>query len=374
MFGKPKNFLGVDIGHDGIKVVELEERKNRPMLFTYALAPDDLIVASDNEKNLNNNITPNNKELKEPVGADKILEEKIVKYGAILRAIKEQAKVTAKSAAVSLPSSAVFHAIVTLPIVDKSQFDKVLQAEIKKLLPLPLEKLSLDYQFLGKDKQQKEQRILINAVEKSRVEFYVKIFHAAGLTLEALEPESTALTRALIGKDMATSMIVDIGAKNTNFFIVDQAVPMTHNTIESGGDKINKILANRLGVSLDLIDQVKRDLFNSVRFNKSLISKDKIFDMISPVLDPVMKEIEYSLELYSRQHGNEGKTPEKIILTGGGSIIPFLPDYIESYFNKKCFLGDPWARIVYQEKLRPVLNKIGPRMSVAVGLALRNMV
>jgi len=344
------------------------------MLFTYALAPDDLIAAPVNDKPLNNNIASDNKEPKEPVGTDKILEEKITKYGAILRAIKEQAKVTAKSAAVSLPSSAVFHAIVTLPMVDKSQFDKVLQAEVKKLLPLPLEKLSLDYQFLGKDKQQKEQRILINAVEKSRVEFYVKIFHAAGLTLEALEPESTALTRALIGKDMATSMIVDIGAKNTNFFIVDQSVPMTHNTIESGGDKINKILANRLGVNLDLIDQVKRDLFNSVRANKSLISKDKIFDMISPVLDPVMKEIEYSLELYSRQHGNEGKTPEKIILTGGGSIIPFLPDYIEAYFNKKCFLGDPWARIVYQEKLRPVLNKIGPRMSVAVGLALRNMV
>ena len=92
------------------------------------------------------------------------------------------------------------------------------------------------------------------------------------------------------------------------------------------------------------------------------------------MIDPIMKEIEYSFDLYLKQTGNEGKHPEKVVLTGGGSMMPFLADYITEKFNLKSYIGDPWGRVVYQESLKPALNKIGPRMSVALGLALRNLV
>lgn len=381
MFSKPKNYLGVDIGSGGIKVVELSVSKHRPVLYTYALAPDDLVINGKAHSVIN--ADPLDFMERETIVKDKrdpevkpedVDANKIATYANILKAIKTQAKITAKSATVSLPVSSVFHAVVTLPIVEKAQFDKILQAEIKKLVPFPLEKLSIDYQILNKDLKSKEQRVLVNAVERARVEFLVKVFTAAGLTLDALEPESTALTRVLMGKDTSTSMIVDMGANRTNFFMVDGGVPVTHHSIEVGGNKIDKILSNRLGVSAESMGQIKKDLFASMMADNNLLPKDSLFNMIAPVIDPIVKEIDYSFELFLRQPGNEDKKPEKIILTGGSSIIPFLPEYLEQKFNKKCFLGDPWARIVYQDKLRPLLSKLGPRMSVAVGLALRSVV
>jgi len=332
MFGKPKTKLGIDIGAGGIKLVELQKKKGRPVLFTYAIAPEDLSIHPKEAmvkkpEDLMGDGQPEKDHHDPEMKDSELSEERIQKYATVLKEALKKAKVVARSATVSLPVSAVFHAVVTLPKMDKKSFDSVLKAKVQKLVPLPLEKLSLDYQVIeGGDKKNKTQKILVNAVEKKRVSFYAKIFQEAGLTLESLEPESTALTRTLIGKDKSVSMIVDIGAKRTNFFIVDNGYPITHHSTEVGGEKVNMILQNRLGIEAELVEGVKKDLSNAILFDKNALEKEKFLSMLAPVIDPIVKEIEYSFEVYLRQQGNEAKIPEKIILTGGGSIFPFLTE------------------------------------------------
>ena len=240
---------------------------------------------------------------------------------------------------------------------------------------MPLEEMALDYQVLNGLSTDKSQRVLVNAVPHKLIEFYSKVFGRAGLSLEALEPESTALARSLIGKDQATCLIIDIGSERTNFFIVDQGVPITHQSIEFGGEKIDKILQNILGVENNLVGQIKYDLFDYLTTTgNNTLSEQKWLDILMPVVDSILKEIEVSLELFLRQTGNENKRPEKIILTGGMALMPFLAKCIQDKFKIKCYVGDSWARIVHQEGLKPVLRQIGPRMSVAIGLAMRNIV
>jgi Tfp pilus assembly PilM family ATPase len=134
-------------------------------------------------------------------------------------------------------------------------------------------------------------------------------------------------------------------------------------------------LQNIFGVEHDLAEQIKYDLFDYLPASgNNILGEQKWLDILMPVVDPILKEIEVSLELYLRQTGNEGKRPEKIILTGGMALMPFLAKYIQDKFKIKCYVGDSWARIIYQEGLKPVLRQIGPRMSVAVGLAMRKIV
>ena len=137
---------------------------------------------------------------------------------------------------------------------------------------------------------------------------------------------------------------------------------------------MDKLLQNILGIEHDLVEQIKYDLFDYLASGPNqALSEQKWLDILMPVADPIIKEIEVSLELYLRQTGNENKQPEKIILTGGMAFLPFLPKYIQDKFKIKCYVGDSWARVVYQEGLKPVLRQIGPRMSVAIGLAMRNI-
>jgi len=69
----------------------------------------------------------------------------------------------------------------------------------------------------------------------------------------------------------------------------------------------------------------------------------------------------------------EIKKVDKIILTGGSSHLPRVPEYLAEVLNMNVYRGDPWARVTYPKDLETVLEEIGPRMSVAVGLAMRDL-
>jgi type IV pilus assembly protein PilM len=381
LFGKPNSFLGIDLGAGGVKLVELKEVKKRPVLFTYAATTDgqdvhrllkevpQFQVPGGPLKSLPNSPEP-------AVKPDSLSQDKINQYSRMLKAVCKRARVVAKSAAVSLPVSAVFHAVVTLPNVKKEEFDHLLKAEIKKLLPYAIEEAAFDYQILPGAPEATARRVLINAVPRSLVVFYSRVFLAAGLKLEALEPESVALARCLVGRDRALSMIVDIGAERTNFFIVDGSVPMTHHSIEIGGNRLTDLLSTVWHTQGPLTEALKQDLFTALSKNPGSwpLSRERLLSLMAPLVDPISKEIDYSLDVYLRQTGNEKKRLEKVILTGGGAAFPYLGEHIAEQFKIKCYVGDPWGRVVYQERLKPIIAGVGPRLAVAIGLALRNVV
>lgn len=380
-FNKPKSYLGVDLGAGGIKLVELKEEKGRPVLFTYGLTSGRqnihriMPLKPNGVANMKLEQTEGIQVNKKPLQNFAIDENEVNIMAANLREVCRASKVVSKTALVSLPVSSVFHSIVTLPKTAREDLQAILKAEIKKLLPYPVEDMILDYQVLTDFSDDHYKKIMVNATPRLMVEFYTKVFQKAGLRLDSLEPESTALERSLIGRDSAVAMIIDIGAERTNFFIIDKSIPITHHTIESGGHKVTKILQNILGVDENSTEQLRRDLYKFfLSPNGKVIDREKYLAILGPILDPIVKQIEYSFDLYLHQSGNEDKRPEKIILTGGSAMVPYITDYLADTFNVKCYLGDPWARIIYQDSLKPLLSDIGPRMSVALGLAMRYLV
>lgn len=377
-FSKPKSYLGLDLGAGGVKLVELKEEKNRPVLFTYGLTSksQDIHHLVDKPDKTVAELAGGKQSQEKPSTLAAVGDERVEKYAEMVKAVCRSAKTVSKKVVASLPVSSVFQAVVTLPQVEKSEVDHILKAEVKKLLPRPLEEMALDYQPLPLPKEAKVSKFLIHAVPREVVVFYSKVARQAGLALDSLEPESTALARALVGKDSGVSMIIDIGAERTNFFMVDAGVPVTHHSIESGGQRIDRVLKNILGVEEDLVERIKFDLFGRLARGQNADGwdKNKFLEIFMPVLDPIIKEIEFSFDVYFHQSGNEGKRAEKVILTGGGGLLPFLPEFIADKFKLKCYVGDPWGRVVYQEGLRGLLGAIAPRMSVAIGLALRNIV
>lgn len=386
---KPTSFLGVDVGAGGIKLVELKREKNRAVLFTYGITDgaSDVHHLLDRPDKTATELLENAKGITDrtqKIQNVSVDESQINRYAGLLKAVCKAARVTSKVAVASLPVSAVFHAVVTMPAVKKEDFDHIVKAEVKKLLPYPLDEMVLDFQRLTPraaagssptDGGASAERVLVNAVPRALVVFYSEIFKKAGLKLDSLEPESVALSRSLVGRDNASVLLIDIGAERTNFFIIDQKVPMTHHSIELGGHRLNSIVEKILGVDPGLTEQIKTDVFTELLAGPNAVMTRAVFtELFGAALDPIVKEIDYSLELYLRQTANAQERPERVVLTGGGSFFPYLADIIADTFKIKCFVGDPWGRVVYQERLRPVLRSIAPRMSVAIGLALRNVV
>lgn len=376
LFHKDESYLGVDIGAGGIKLVELKKTKDRPQLWTYGTLDESLDIHIDRPMDKTpeelvaesrGDMAAGKKEEGTPMHLD---DPRIDTYAGYLKKLVKQAKVTSKHVVASIPVSYIFHTVVTLPMIDKKeQQEEIIHAQVDKLISRSVTEMQVVYQEIPQtdtEKEKKYQRYLVTAAPKEVVQFYSAIFQRAGLQLEELETEAFAIERSLVGKDTATVMIVDIGSERTNFFVMDQGLPMTHSSIQIGGNTISTILGRITGLEGEALEQAKMDL--------SRVPAAKLTtDAFRPLLDPITKEVQRSFDLYLKQQGNQQKHPEKIILTGGSAVFPLIATHLRERFDKKVFVADPWARTVYQDAIKPLLDVNGTRMAVAIGLALRNI-
>ncbi len=383
VFQKTEGYLGVDLGAGGIKMVELHKTKGRPQLWTYGIAHQALDIHPQITFRANTSVAPNLQNAKpvtpqapvkknEPMPSLLSPEDvaRTTEYAQLLKALAERSKVTTRRVTASLPVSQVFHAVITLPLIDQKEIDTHVKAKAQKMLPMPLEEMQVVHQII-KDTvpgaQEKYLRVLITAAPKKLIAFYTNIFQKGGFELQELETEAFAIERCLVGRDGGTVMVIDIGAERSNFFIMDKGVPVTHRSIQVGGNSMDVTLGGALGIDPQKAGQIKYDLSNMKGVKIPM-------DIWAPLFDPVIKEIQYGFDLFLSQSGNEQKRPEKIILTGGAALFPPFCQYIQEHFPLKVFVGDPWARVVYQQGLRRVLDRVGPGMAVSIGLAMRNIV
>jgi Tfp pilus assembly PilM family ATPase len=165
-------------------------------------------------------------------------------------------------------------------------------------------------------------------------------------------------------------MLIDIGAFRTNLTVVEKGVPFLSRSIATGGASITNSIANTLGIPYEQAEDMKRD----IKSMQSFAPTGDITPILETLLKPIVDEVKYSFNLYQGQNeGGKQKRVDKIIVTGGSSLLPRLPEFLTQLMNVSAYRGDPWARVVYPEDLRPILEEIGSRFSVAVGCAMRDI-
>ena len=362
--GGEANFLGVDIGGSSIKMVELANNNGRAQLVTYGFL----------ERSL--------------AGSNAKLIDQPDKTAELLRRVAEKSRVVTKRAITALPAPAVFNAIISLPEIlrkDLASTKKVTAAvewEAKKVLPLPLEEMILDWKVLGSEsvlgaagkgggeEKIKNLQVLLTGAAKEVVQKYIEIFKKAGLNLISLETESFALARSMVGKDKSTVLLVDIGAVNTDISVIENAIPLLNRSVSVGGLEITNGIAKILNVPVEQAEQFKRDLENNTQ---NLGQGEVLPDVVKRPMQAILNEVQYTINFYLEQPDNKNKKIERIILSGGTASLFNLPKYFTEALNIRTFIGNPWARVIYPEELQPVLESVGSRLATAIGLAMRDI-
>jgi type IV pilus assembly protein PilM len=92
-------------------------------------------------------------------------------------------------------------------------------------------------------------------------------------------------------------------------------------------------------------------------------------EAIRGLLDNIVLEIQRSIDFYHVQF--RGEQIRKVVLTGGGSLMPGLQPYIASYFDVEILMDNPLGHIHYDPRVFNGLTEMAPRFATAVGLALR---
>ncbi|MBA3047716.1 type IV pilus assembly protein PilM [Patescibacteria group bacterium] len=341
-----KSYLGIDVGTSSVKIVELKKEAGKVKLLTYGFS-EELQISPQSD----------------PMQAADIINKICQKAGTI-----------SKSAVAALPTFSVFSSIINLAGVNKKDIASAVQWEAKKVIPLPLEDIILDWRKIQEDEEEKpagksaaqNMKVLLTGAPKLLVKKYIEIFKQARINLLSLETETFSLIRSLLGNDKSAVMIVEIGANTTDISIVNKSIPILTRSIDIGGLTITKSISSNLNIGLERAEQFKYDMGISSMDSQQDIIPQTIIGTISPIIN----EIKYTLNLFQEKKNG---SVEKIILSGGAALLTNLSNYLSKILDINVIVGNPWSRVSCPLDLKPLLDEIGPRMSIAVGLAMREI-
>src|SRR3989344_4449102 len=335
-----KSYLGVDIGTLSIKVVELSNENGRPKLQNYAILSNYNLIENQTPKVFGGEAAP------------------------MLRRMLKESGITAKEINMSAPIFSSFLTVMELPPMPESEIANAIQFEAKKYIPVPLDSVLVDWSLIGTGAEGKI-LILLIAIPKDLVNEYQFIARESDLKLINLELETTSATRALIGNDPVPAVLMDMGSRDTTISVVDGGYLRISHSIETSGEDLTRALANSLNISWRRAEELKKEQGLKVMDNNNQIN-----DVLAPLLDTIVNAAKNIINLY---FSKTNKKVEKLIIYGGASKSPDFSQYLNKNLGFDIFIGNPFSKIIHDEKLNPVIKDTGHELAIAVGLALKAM-
>ena len=295
----------------------------------------------------------------------------------ILSKVLKEGGFTTKNAAIGIPGFFSLIFFVELPEMPDAEIEQAVKFEAAKYIPTPIEEVSLGWEAIGSvqeksfeggqpSSQSRKMQVMVVSVPKSTTVKYGGIVKSVKLSLKAMEVENFAVARAIIGNDKGTFMIVNIGAKATDFTVVSDGVVRITRNIDVGGAEISRSLASGFGIDLERADKLKK----SGRVNL-LDPQNDTTRLIGPAIGIIIDEMKRLREMYHKK--SPLKKIEKMIFTGGTSKMATLTDYFAREIGMECQIGNPLARIGVDKRQQAVVEAVSPELAVAIGLAMRGI-
>ncbi|HVV66708.1 MAG TPA: type IV pilus assembly protein PilM [Candidatus Saccharimonadales bacterium] len=342
LLGSASEFFGLDIGSTAVRLVELRGSTAPKALLKYAYVPLDSTVALSDSK------------------ADQ------QKLAQTIAQLVSQAHVTTKNVAVGIPSNRVFTTVADVDRLPPSELAKAIPLQADSLIPTPLSESKIDWSLLGDSPADKtKQEILLTSVPNKFVEGRLDMLESIGLNVVAFEPDNLAMARALSVKEPGAQLLLDIGHRSTDLVIMLNEAPHLTRSIPTGVEAIIRAAAQGLNVDAK---QAEQFVFKFGLSREKL--EGQVFQAINGTVELLTAEVEKSIKFFQTRY-NDTKV-DRIIVTGGASIIPEFPLYIANKFGVNVEIGNAWRSVSFSQDRQNELLAISNQFGVAVGLAERS--
>jgi type IV pilus assembly protein PilM len=340
--------IGLDIGSNAVKMVEIDRSKRRYDLQFVGVAPI-------------------------PDGA--IVEKSLKKPDQVSRAIKALHSYTSsrsKQVAVSVSGKSVIVKQVAMTSMTDAQLEKQIQIEAEPYIPFDIKDVNLDFFIMG-DKPEKEgsMDVVLVAAKKDYMTEYLELLRSCGLTPVVVDVDPFALEVMYeycythVQEEIVA--LINVGASTININILQGGACKYTRDLPIGGDSITREIMRFFDVPYEHAENIKR----GARLGK--ISPRNLRKIFQRTTEYFVSEIQKILDFFAQ---NISYDPiQKVFLCGGASRTYGLSSAIESELNVPVEIINPFKNLLtVNEKAFDInyLEEVGPQMAVAVGLALRD--
>lgn len=344
--------FGLDISEKTVKILQLSPQKNgyKPSAFSQLDIPANV---------MGNHMITN----------EETLAEVLMKGVAMARGL------VGNSVIASIPEAKSFVRIVTMPKMDMQEIDNALPWELEQDIPVPVAQVYLDWQLV--DETEDKIKILAMAAPKDYIDSLITVLKLAKLKPVAFELESQSIARAAISpEDKEQSvLLVDMASTATSFVVVSKGVLEYTASIPTGGNAISDNIAQALKVDPKEAEKMKVE-FGLMEDSKKGNVKQNIILILDTIIDEIRNVIKYHDE-----HPLYDQPISKVILSGGGSKLQGIDEYISARLNVgvnkpvgRIILCDPWVNVSSLENRAGFPDSTASlEFTTSIGLALRGM-
>jgi type IV pilus assembly protein PilM len=154
---------------------------------------------------------------------------------------------------------------------------------------------------------------------------------------------------------------VDVGASKTNINIACGETSLFTREIYAGGSDFTSAISRLRGL----------DFYEAEGFKINPATPDaELNEAVGQTAEELGNEIQMSFDYFENQFDTK---VSEVLLTGGGSLLRGLAGAFETKFRKPTRVWDPLSDVAVMDGTfsADVLQSMGPRMAVSLGLASR---
>ncbi len=295
---KPGKIIGIDIGDTSVKMVQIDLKKEYQEVSNFAIK--ELPPTLSNAGYLNH-------------------------VNEMIDFIKDtfaENNFTAKHIVFSVGGRNTFVREITIPVMSDSEMINSAIWEAGQYVPYEANRFYADAAKFGKADEKGMQSMLLVAAPKELVDALVDIAAGLGLKLLKIEIDVLALYR-IMKKPYKDFLLVDLGRDYSLVTIFQEGAPVAQRSIPFGGQKFTKAVEDGANCSFIEAEEKKKDI--NVLVDASDVMQEKYKEFID-VATQFTREVVRTGEYYKMN--KKGATFDKIVLTGGGSGITGLAEFM----------------------------------------------
>jgi type IV pilus assembly protein PilM len=341
MFGKKKSTVGLDIGSSSIKVVEIAQERSGERLVNYGISEP----------------------LSEAIVDGEIMDRQMV-HEAITN-LMESRQIKNKNVVSAVSGRAVIVKKILMDRLSEEDAKEAIQWEAEQHVPYDINDVSIDFQIINPNVDQKKMQVLLVAAKKDMIANHADIIREAGLSPVIIDVDSFAIQNAVEANyDLLpdeTVALLNVGAEITNLNIVRNQVPHFTKDLSVGANSFVEAIQRRHNVS-------QADALNALRGASNDIDAASI---VQATCEDLSVQIDRAVA-FLKSAGDADRV-DRILLSGGSSRVPGLSDFLSGRHHVPVEVVNPIQKLSYDPGLfnGDSPEQVAPLLTVAIGLALR---
>jgi type IV pilus assembly protein PilM len=264
---------------------------------------------------------------------------------------------------------------------DDMQLENAIRFRAQELMPIPLEKVLLDYRVLESevgDNGEPKSRVLLVVTHRELVDPYVTSFQEAGIGLVGVDLEAFALLRALAPTNGAgeaegdpfAAVTVSIGHDRSTLAVTDGRVCEFARVVSWGGSALTTAVASALAVPPTVAEALKKSVSLAGQ-QETLPGVDaaqlkSATDTVRRELHGFARELVSSLQFYQSLPGS--LPIGEIVVSGGTSALDGIAAELARLVAVPVRVGDPLDHVTVEPSVE-VPEQRGS-LAVAIGLGI----